>query len=101
MLVGEIVRMTPNFPESGASTMTVHCVNLLQRFRTAQITRDYFQKQDSWVARDLVQSIAKDVRQKLPSLDLKVDDNEINQNLDTEKPIEHLNVHQQYAVNFL
>lgn len=101
MLVGEIVRMTPNFPESGASTMTVHCVNLLQRFRTAQITRDYFQKQDSWVARDLVESIAKDVRQKLPSLDLKVDDNEINQNLGTEQPIEHLNVHQQYAVNFL
>src|SRR6266852_2006638 len=43
MLVGEIVRMTPNFPESGASTMTVHCVNLLQRFRTVQITKDYFQ----------------------------------------------------------
>jgi phage protein D len=101
MLVGEIVRMTPNFPESGASTMTVHCVNLLQRFRTAQITRDFFQKQDSWVARDLVQSIAKDVRQKLPSLSLEVDDDEINRNLGNENPIEHLNVHQQYAVNFL
>jgi hypothetical protein len=38
MLVGEIVRMTPNFPASGASTLTVHCVNLLQRFRTTQVT---------------------------------------------------------------
>ena len=101
MLVGEIVRMTPNFPESGPPTMTIHCVNLLQRFRTTQITKDYFQKQDSWVARDLVQSIAKDIRQKIPSLDLNVDDDEISMNLGTENPIEHLNVHQQYAVNFL
>lgn len=101
MLVGEIVRMTPNFPESGQSTMTVHCVNLLQRFRITQITKDYFQKQDSWIARDLVQSIAKDIRQKLPGLDLQVDDAEISMNLSYEQPIEHLNVHQQYAVNFL
>jgi len=101
MLVGEIVRMTPNFPESGTSTMTVHCVNLLQRFRISQITRDYFQKQDSWIARDLVQSIAKDIRQKIPALDLQVDDFEISLNLGNENPIEHLNVHQQYAVNFL
>jgi uncharacterized protein len=101
MLVGEIVRMTPNFPESGASTMTVHCVNLLQRFRFAQITKDYFQKQDSWVARDLVQGIAKDIRQKIPGLDLKVDDSEISMNLASENPIGHLEVHQQYAVNFL
>ncbi len=101
MLVGEIVRMTPNFPESSPSTLTVHCVNLLQRFRTTQITKDYFQKQDSWIARDLVQSIAKDIRQKIPGLDLKVDDDEISMNLGNENPIEHLNVHQQYAVNFL
>ena len=101
MLVGEIVRMTPNFPESGTSTLTVHCVNLLQRFRTAQVTKDYFQKQDSWIARDLVQGIAKDIRQKLPSLDLQVDEDEISLNLAAENPIEHLNVHQQYAVNFL
>jgi phage protein D len=101
MLVGEIVRMTPNFPESGPSTMTVHCVSLLQRFRIAQVTKDYFQKQDSWVARDLVQGIAKDVRQKIPGLDLQVDDNEIAMNLSNEQPREHLEVHQQYAVNFL
>ncbi|WP_353064447.1 hypothetical protein RBB77_01625 [Tunturibacter psychrotolerans] len=101
MLVGEIVRMTPNFPESGPSTMTVHCVNLLQRFRTTQITKDYFQKQDSWIARDLVQSIAKDIRQKIPSLDLEVDDDEISLNLGIENPIEHLDVHQKYAINFL
>jgi len=101
MLVGEIVRMTPNFSESGASTLTVHCVNLLQRFRTTQITKDYFSKQDSWIARDLIQSVATDIRKKIPSLDLEVDDQEISQNLAVEKPIKHLNVHQQYAVNFL
>jgi phage protein D len=101
MLVGEIVRMTPNFPESGPSTLTVHCVNLLQRFRTRQITKDYFQKQDSWIARDLIQTIAKDIRQTVPSLDLEVDSDEINMNLGNENPVEHLNVQQQYAVNFL
>lgn len=101
MLVGEIVRMTPNFTESGPSTLNVHCVNLLQRFRTTQLTKDYFQKQDSWVARDLIQSVAKDIRQKIPSLDLEVDDQEISQNLGNENPIQHLEVHQQYAVNWL
>ncbi len=101
MLVGEIVRMTPNFPESGSSTLTVHCVNLLQRFRTQQVTKDYFNQKDSYIARDLVQSIATDIRKKIPSLDLQVDDQEISQNLSVEQPIAHLNVHQQYAVNFL
>ena len=101
MLVGEIVRMTPNFPGSGASTMTVHCVTLLQRFRTVQITKDYFQKKDSFIARDLVQGIAKDIRQKVPGLDLQVDDDEINRNLTNEGEIKHLNLHQQYAINFL
>jgi len=101
MLVGEIVRMTPTFPESAPSTMTVHCVNLLQRFRTTQITKDYVQKKDSWIARDLVQSIAKQVRQAVPALDLQVDDKEINCNLANEKEIRHLAVQRQYAINFL
>jgi phage protein D len=101
MLVGEIVRVTPNFPESGPATLTVHCVNLLQRFRIQQITKDYFNKQDTWIARDLVQSIAKDIRQKVAGLDLQMDDNEVNMNLAGEDPIGHQDVHQQYAVNFL
>jgi uncharacterized protein len=93
--------MTPNFPESGPSTMTVHCVNLLQRFRIQQVNKNYFQKQDSWIARDLVQGVAKDIRQTISSLDLRVDDQEISQNLANEQPIPFLDVHQQYAVNFL
>src|SRR5262252_6839964 len=76
MLVGEIVRMTPSFTESGASTLTVHCVNLLQRFRTIQVTKDYVQKKDSFIARDLVQDIAKQVRQVVPALELQLDDDE-------------------------
>jgi phage protein D len=101
MLVGEIVRVTPSFPESGLCTMTVHCVNLLQRFRASQVTRNYFQKKDSWIARDLVESIAKEVRQKVPGLDLQVDDEEINRNLANENEIQHLPVQRQYAINFL
>jgi hypothetical protein len=101
MLVGEIVRVTPSFPESGQCTMTVHCVNLLQRFRASQVTKNYFQKKDSWIARDLVEGIAKEVRQKVPGLDLQVDDEEINRNLGNEKEIQHLPVQRQYAINFL
>lgn len=101
MLVGEIVRMTPNFPSSGPSTLTVHCVNLLQRFRIAKITKDYFQKKDSWIARDLVQGIAQDIRKKVSGLDLQMDDDEVGRNLGVENEIQHLPVHEQYAINFL
>jgi phage protein D len=101
MLVGEIVRMTPSFSSSGSSTLNIHCVNLLQRFRTTQVVKDYFQKKDSWIARDLVQGIAKDIRQKVPGLDLKVDDEEIGRNLKNEKEVKHLTVQRQYAINFL
>ena len=101
MLVGEIVRMTPTFPESGPYTMSVHCVNLLQRFRTTQVVKNYFQKKDSWIARDLVETIATEVRQKVPALDLQVDDDEISRNLDNENEIQHLTVQRQYAINFL
>src|SRR6266496_3593581 len=101
MLVGEIVRMTPNFPESGPSTLTVHCVNLLQRFRTIPVTRDYVQKRDSFIARDLVQEIAKQVRQTVPALELQVDDEELKRNLAHEDEIRLLPVQRQYAINFL
>ncbi len=101
MLVGEIVRATPAFPTSGPSTMTVHCVNLLQRFRTSQIVKDYFQKKDSWIARDLVEGIAKDIRQKIPGLDFVVDNEEISRNLANESEIKHLAVQREYAINFL
>src|SRR5260370_23374914 len=46
MLVGEIVRVTPSFPASGLGTMTVHCVNLLQRCRASQATKNYFKKKE-------------------------------------------------------
>jgi phage protein D len=101
MLVGEITRMTPNFPASGASTMTIHCVNLLQRFRTIQITKDYFQKKDSWIARDLIGGIADDTRKKIPNLVLSTDSNEIDKNLANENEVKHLTIKQEYAINFL
>jgi phage protein D len=93
--------MTPNFPESGASTLTVHCINLLHRFRTQQISKDYFQKKDSWIARDLIQEIAKETRQKVPGLDIQVDNDQIETNLANEKEIKHLTIKQEFAINYL
>ena len=101
MLSGEITRMTPNFPESGASTLTVHCINLLHRFRTQQISKDYFLKKDSWIARDLIQEIAKETRQKVPGLDIQIDNDQIETNLANEKEIKHLTIKQEFAINYL
>ena len=101
MLSGEIVRMTPNFPASGASSLSIHCVGLLHRFRTKQIDRDYVKKKDSFVARELVNEVAKEVKEKVSTLRLSIDDEEINNNLKVEKEVEHLTVKQEYAINFL
>jgi Phage protein D len=101
LLSGEITRMTPNFTGSGASTLTVHCINLLHRFRTQQISKDYIQKKDSEIARDLVQDIAKETRQKIPGLDIQIDSDQIDTNLANEKAIQHLTIKQEFAINYL
>jgi phage protein D len=101
MLSGEIVRVTPDFPASGGSSMSIHCVGLLHRFRTKQIDRDYVKKKDSFVARELVTEIAKEVKEKVAGLRLSIDDKEVDDNLKVEKDIEHLTVKQEYAINFL
>jgi phage protein D len=101
MMVGEIVRMTPNFSADGPATLTVRALNVLNRFRNAQITKDYFQKKDSWIFRDIVASVAQQVRQQFPNLDIITDQQEIERNLAHETEIKHLTIKQEYAINFL
>src|SRR5215471_16243432 len=43
MLIGEITTLSPNFPASGAPTLTVRGLNLLHRFRIKQETEQFFQ----------------------------------------------------------
>jgi phage protein D len=102
MLTGEITTMTPSFPQSGAPTLAVRGLNLLHRFRTKQVTRPYFAKTDTEIAQDLVEEIAKEIRQTSKSgLQLKLDEEDVKRNRDQEQKIEYLLVHDQSPISFL
>jgi phage protein D len=103
MLLGEIVTMTPNFPASGGSTLTVRALNLLHRFRTKQETRPFRMLYDSEIARLIVKAIADDVRKRVPQVDLHVDEEEITANLKRGNEVMHdyLVMSNQYPINFL
>jgi uncharacterized protein len=101
MLVGELVRLTPAFTADGPATITVRALGILNRFRTSQITKDYFLRKDSWIFRDIVQTVADQTRQTIPNLDLVTDPEEINRNLANEDEVKHLTIKQEYAINFL
>jgi uncharacterized protein len=100
MLVGEIVTMTPNFPASGSSTLSIRGLNLLHRFRIEQKTATFINKKDSEIARSLVEEIAGKLASAVPRLKLQVDAAEIERNLKKEKPIPTLEM-KEYPINFL
>jgi uncharacterized protein len=101
MLTGEITTMTPNFPSSGASTLSVRALNLLNRFRTSQKTKTFINRKDSEIAQMIVQDIASEIRTTQPALTLMVDDDELQQNLAQERPLTYLTMHSQYPLQFL
>src|SRR5262249_11248747 len=90
MLTGEITTLTPNFPQSGSPTLTVRGLNLLHRFRTKQETRPFFAKKDTEIAQVLVNDIAEEIRKKSPQLKLKLDPQDVANNLRREEPIPYL-----------
>jgi phage protein D len=98
MLIGEMTTLTPNFPESGAPTLTARALNLFHRFRTEQKTKPFFGQRDSQIAQTLVADIAADLRKKFPQLTLKID---IGNNLKNEEPIPYLLLNNQYPIIFL
>jgi phage protein D len=101
MLTGEISTMSPNFPASGGSTLTVRALNLLHRFRTQQETKAFFDKQDTEIAQELIGDIASDLSKKIPQLTLQMDDDEVEENLANEENIPYLEMHNQYPIVFL
>ena len=72
MMVGELVRMTPNFAADSPATLSVSAMGVLNRFRTAQISKDYHQQKDSFIFQDIVNLVAKQMRQTL--INTNVDD---------------------------
>lgn len=101
MLIGEITTLTPNFPQSGASTLTVRGLNLLHRFRTKPDTKPFFKKKDSDIAKELVDKIATEIRKTSPQLKLKLDENDYKTNIKEEKEIEYLLMNNQFPIRFL
>ncbi len=101
MLIGEITSMTPDFPESGASTLAVRGLNLFHRFRTEQKTRPFFGKKDTEVAESLIREIADDVRKRSPQLELRLDPEDARRNKEREQPIPYLLVNNQFPIVFL
>jgi phage protein D len=101
MLIGEITTLTPNFPQSGASTLNVRGLNLFHRFRTKQETKPFFKKKDSDIAKEIVESIATEVRKKSPQLKLKLDENDYATNIKEEKIIPYLLMNNQFPIRFL
>jgi phage protein D len=101
MMVGELVRMTPNFAADSPATLSVRALGVLNRFRNGQISKDYHQKKDSFIFQDIVNTVAKQMRQTVPDLTLATDDAEIARTLAKETEKRSLTIKQQYAINYL
>jgi uncharacterized protein len=72
MMRGEITGLEPNFPESGASTLTVHGLNELHKYRTEKHTYSWVhqKKTDTDIAKDLC---GRPVKKGQPGLGLAID----------------------------
>jgi len=101
MLTGEITTLTPSFPSSGVSTVTVRGLNLFHRFRTKQDTRPFFDKTDTEIAQILVDEIAEEVKKRVPGLELVLDPEDVARNRQREEKHEYLLMSNQYPIVFL
>jgi uncharacterized protein len=103
MMTGEIVTVSPNFPASGGSTLTVRALSLLHQFRTQQKTRPFKDLTDSQIAKKIVDDINADVKKKLPNVTVQMLQSEVNDNItnNQEKPYPYLEMHNQYPIVFL
>jgi phage protein D len=101
MLTGDITTLAPNFPASGGPTLTVGGLNLFHRFRTAQVTRTFFNKKDTDIARALVDEIDQELRKVTPGLSVRLDEGDARANLADEQEIKFLIVNNQYPIVFL
>src|SRR5690349_15488184 len=66
MLTGQITTLEPNFPESGAPTLSVRGLNVLHELRTEQHTDHWENKKDSDIATDLGNRSLTQGKERLP-----------------------------------
>jgi hypothetical protein len=102
MLVGQIASMSPTFPASGGSTLSVRALSLLQRFRIKQWTKQFDPtKTDSEIADEVVKHINADAKKMLPKINIQIPPAEVAANKVNEKPVGYLEMHNQYPIVFL
>lgn len=101
MLTGEITTLAVDFPASGASTLTVRGLNLFHRFRTEQTTEAFFNKTDTEIAQQLIDSIAEEVTKRVPGLELVLDPEDVKRNKEKEEKHEYLVMDNQYPIFYL
>ncbi|HKE25411.1 MAG TPA: hypothetical protein VKB88_23795 [Bryobacteraceae bacterium] len=101
MMVGEIVSMSPSFPASGPSTLSVRALDMLHQFRTQQKTRQFHDITDSEIAQKIVNDINEDVKKKLQNIEIVMDPKEVSANKAHEDKVPFLEMHNQYPIVFL
>lgn len=96
MMRGVITSLTPSFPESGASTLSISGLNELHTFRTEQHTYSWLDgsKTDTDIAKDLCK---RPVKKGQPGLGVEIDVNPAQD----EKPDAAVVMDNQYDIVFL
>jgi phage protein D len=97
MLIGNFTTMEPNFPSSGAPTLTVRGLNVLHQLRRKQYSSDWADKKDSEIAEDIARKVDKDTGKKRFPLPIVIDPAAKDQ----EPVLEYVNQQNQYDIDFL
>lgn len=95
MVRGTFTTMEPNFPSSGAPTLTVRGLNVLHQLRRKQYTTTWGDKRDSEIAENIA-TLRDNNRKRFP-LPIVVDDKAKGQ----EKPIPYVAQKNEYDIDFL
>ena len=99
MLKGTFTTMEPNFPASGAPTLTVRGLNVLHQLRRKQYSTTWGDKRDSEIAKNIATLIDKDLGSKHKRFPLPI---VINENaMGHEKQLPYVAQKNQYDIEFL
>lgn len=97
MLTGNFTTMEPNFPSSGASTLSVRGLNLLHQLRRKQFVTAWENKRDSDIAKNLATLRDRETGKKRFPLPIEIDKNARAK----EPEIEYVAQQNQYDIDFL
>lgn len=101
MLTGEITTLSPNFSGTSAPTLGISGLNLLHRFRSAQVAQTFLKKKDTEIAQTLIDAIAAEVRKHAPNTVLELDGQDKAKNLASEQPLDSILVPNVPPIDFL